>query len=210
MGKRLVLAAVAVAAVAAIGLGVATLVGAMRPAPRPSATAPDAAAVEEGALAFLAVPRPLPPLVFRDGSGRPLTLADFRGRTVLLNLWATWCVPCRKEMPTLDRLEARLGGGDFQVVALSIDRAGPAAVKAFLKTLGLSALGVYDDASGKAAGSLGVVGIPTTLLVGRDGRELGRKVGPAAWDDAESVALIRRALAGPPVAAAGTAGSATP
>lgn len=136
----------------------------------------------------------MPELQFIDGDGRGLSLADFRGRVVLLNVWATWCVPCRQEMPTLDRLQAKLGSPNFQVVALSIDRAGVSVVKQFYQELGLTALGTYVDQSGKAAGSLATVGIPTTLLVDRDGQEIGRKVGPAEWDSPEVVALIHRHL----------------
>ena len=150
----------------------------------------------------------MPELQFVDGEGHALTLAEFRGRVVLLNIWATWCVPCRKEMPTLDRLQAKLGSRDFQVVALSIDRAGIPPVGQFYKELGLTALGTYVDKSGKAAGSLGTVGIPTTLLVDRDGQEVARKVGPAEWDSPEVIALIRRQLrTGSANAAAGQSGA---
>ena len=121
----------------------------------------------------LATPRPLPELRFADAGGRKLTLADFRGRLVLLNLWATWCVPCRKEMPALDRLQARLGGSGFEVVALSIDRKGLSAVQPFYQELVLKALRIYVDQSGEAADKLGAPNIPTTLLVDRNGRELG-------------------------------------
>ena len=142
-------------------------------------------------------PRPLPELDFTDGAGRAMTFADFRGRVILLNLWATWCVPCRKEMPTLDRLQARLGGPDFQVVPLSIDRQGLSVVKPFYKELGLKSLGIYVDQSGKAASDLGAIGIPTTLLVDRQGREIGRKVGPADWDSPAIVDMIRGYLKAP-------------
>ena len=148
-------------------------------------------------FATLDQPRPLPELHFVDGNGQAMTFTDFRGRVVLLNLWATWCVPCRKEMPTLDRLQAKLGGPDFQVVPLSIDRQGLSVVKPFYKELGLKALGIYVDRSGKAASDLGAVGIPTTLLVDRKGRELGRKVGPAEWDSPATVEMIRRYLKPP-------------
>lgn len=150
----------------------------------------------------------MPELQFIDGDGRGLSLADFRGRVVLLNVWATWCVPCRQEMPTLDRLQAKLGSPNFQVVALSIDRAGVSVVKQFYQELGLTALVTYVDQSGKAAGSLGTVGIPTTLLVDRDGQEVARKVGPAEWDSPEVIALIRRQLrTGSADAAAGQSGA---
>jgi thiol-disulfide isomerase/thioredoxin len=141
------------------------------------------------------VPKPLPDVRFADGDGRPRALADFRGRVVLLNLWATWCAPCRREMPTLDRLQAVLGGPDFEVVALSIDRAGIDAVRKFYGEVGVKHLVLYNDGTGKAAGALGAVGVPTTLLIDRDGREIGRLAGTAEWDAPEMMAFIRRHLA---------------
>lgn len=135
-------------------------------------------------------PQPLPALQFVDGSGRELALGDFRGRLVLLNLWATWCGPCRKEMPSLDRLQARLGGPEFTVVPLSIDRGGPAAVRDFYHELGISSLGVYVDATGTATADLHVIGVPTSILLDREGRELGRVVGPAAWDSPQALELL--------------------
>ena len=142
-------------------------------------------------------PRALPELRFADGDGRALSIADFRGRLVLLNIWATWCAPCLREMPTLDRLQAELGGTDFEVVALSIDRQGVPAVKTFYEELGLEALGVFVDRSTKVTRDLSVIGIPTTLLVDRQGREIGRVVGPAEWDSPEAVTLVRRNLERP-------------
>lgn len=134
--------------------------------------------------------RALPELRFVDGDGRALTIADFRGRLVLLNIWATWCVPCRREMPTLDRLQAKLGGPDFEVLALSIDRQGLPVVKAFYEELGLRALRVYVDASTNATRDLGVVGIPTTLLIDPKGNEIGRLVGPSEWDRPEMISFL--------------------
>ena len=145
-------------------------------------------------FASLPSPRPLPALAFTDADGAAKGLADFKGRVVLLNIWATWCVPCRAEMPALDRLQARLGGPDFQVLALSIDRKGIEAVKAFYLELGLGSLGIYLDRSGSAAHALNTEGVPTTLLIDREGREVGRKLGPAQWDEPNAVALIRRAI----------------
>lgn len=141
-------------------------------------------------------PRPVPRVPFTDGDWRELTLEAFRGKAVLLNIWATWCVPCREEMPTLDRLQAKLGGPDFQVVALSIDQEGIFAVKKFYEELGLESLDIYVDESMRAPSLLGVIGIPATLLIDREGREIGRKLGPAEWDGAEAVAEIRRHLEG--------------
>lgn len=141
-----------------------------------------------------ASPRSLPEVKFQDGSGASMSLADFRGRVVLLNLWATWCAPCRLEMPTLDRLQAKLGSADFQVVALSIDRDGAPVVRRFFDETGVRSLSIYVDPSMEVQSALGAVGIPTTLLVDRQGREVARLTGPAAWDRAEAVALIERYL----------------
>lgn len=169
----------------------------------PAAAPPTTAAPSGKGFAFSALetPRELPEVQFVDGDGRETTLAEFRGKTVLLNIWATWCVPCREEMPALDRLQAKLGGPDFQVVPLSIDREGLAAVKAFYEELGLEALGIYVDQSGKAQRALSVLGIPTTLLVDRDGRELGRTAGPAEWDSDEIIEFLRRVVEQPSAAA---------
>lgn len=145
---------------------------------------------------FLSFMEPVPELEILDGRGRELTLVSFKGQTLLLNIWATWCVPCREEMPALDRLQAKLGGHDFRVVALSIDRGGLPVVKDFYEELGLQALGIYVDPSGNAASKVGAVGIPTTLLVDRNGREVARAVGPAEWDSSEVVQFMWEYLNG--------------
>jgi len=142
-------------------------------------------------------PRVLPTIRFADAKERAMTLQDFRGKFVLLNIWATWCVPCRKEMPTLDRLQAKLGGPDFEVVALSIDRGGPFVVSTFYSEIGIRALRIYVDKTGEASANLGVAGIPTTLLIDRESREIGRKIGPAAWDSPEVVKVIQGYLVAP-------------
>ena len=142
-------------------------------------------------------PRVLPTIRFTDAKERAMTLQDFRGKFVLLNVWATWCVPCRKEMPTLDRLQARLGSPDFEVVALSIDRGGPFVVSTFYSEIGIRALRIYVDKTGDAATDLGVVAIPVTLLIDRESREIGRKIGPAEWDSLEVVTLIQGYLGAP-------------
>lgn len=130
-----------------------------------------------------------PPFV--DGSGRDLTLADFRGRVVLLNIWATWCVPCREEMPTLDALQEKLGGDDFHVLPLSIDRAGMKVVRRFYEEIGIRHLGMYLADSTRAMLAFGVLGLPTTILIDRNGFERGRLVGPAEWDSHEVMAQIQ-------------------
>jgi thiol-disulfide isomerase/thioredoxin len=159
-------------------------------------SAPSSAEAEKSgqSLVIHDTPQPVPALSFVDGEGQELSLADFRGKTILLNIWATWCVPCRKEMPALDRLQAKLGGSGFEVMPLSIDRDGLSKVKAFYEELGLKAIGIYVDTSGKAAYRLGAVGIPTTLLINPDGLEAGRLVGPAEWDSPELVNIIQQQL----------------
>ena len=139
-------------------------------------------------------PEAVPDLSFVDGAGRPRSLAGFRGKALLLNIWATWCVPCRKEMPALDRLQARLGGPGFEVVALSIDKKGSAVVQAFYAELGLRSLAIYVDESGGAVTELRALGIPLTLLVDAQGREIARAVGAREWDAPEAVEEIRRLL----------------
>ena len=131
--------------------------------------------------------------------GGPITDESLRGKVVLVNFWATWCPPCRAEMPTLDRLQARLGGPDFEVVALSIDQGpqSPDLVQAFYRQSAVKSLAVYLDSSGGASGDLGVAGLPTTLLIDRQGRESGRKIGLAEWDSPEVITLIRGYLATP-------------
>ena len=153
---------------------------------------------EVAAFTPAAAPRRLPALSFRDGSGKQLTLADFKGRTVLLNLWATWCVPCRKEMPTLDALQRELGGAGFEVLAINLDTRDLEKAKKFLADVGVRSLGFYEDQSLgtfealKAAGR--VVGLPTTFLIDGQGCELGVLQGPAEWASADALALIRAAI----------------
>lgn len=135
-------------------------------------------------------PVTVPELQFTDGDGQPRSLADFRGKVVLLNLWATWCLPCRKEMPTLDRLQAALGGDKFEVVALSIDR-GADAVKKFYAEIGIQHLAVHVDTSSQVGFTLATAGLPTTVLIDAEGRELGRLIGPAEWDAPDMVAFLK-------------------
>lgn len=138
--------------------------------------------------------KPVPALSFIDAEGQEVSLGTFRGKTILLNIWATWCLPCREEMPALERLEKKLGGSDFQVVALSIDRGGLPKVNAFYEEFGLKSLRIYVDPSMKASYALGAVGIPTTLLINPRGLEVGRLVGPAEWDSPELIEIIQRQL----------------
>jgi thiol-disulfide isomerase/thioredoxin len=143
-------------------------------------------------------PRPAPEAAFKTKDGEPTTLAEFRGRVLLVNYWATWCTPCVAEMPSLDRLEARLGGPDFAVLPIASDRAGLKVVEPFYEKAGLKNLPIYLDQDMKFTRSSGERGLPTTLLVDRTGLEIGRLEGDAAWDSKDAEALIRHYLAEKP------------
>ena len=147
-------------------------------------------------VGWASAPQPLPEIRFQDGDGKPYTLSDFRGKVVLLNVWATWCAPCRKEMPALDRLQQKLGGPAFEVVALSINSGGAAIVRQFYDDIGIRSLALYVDPSMEASGKLHTIGIPTTLLLDREGRERRRKIGPAEWDSPEIIESLRAKLRG--------------
>lgn len=152
---------------------------------------------EIAGLAMAASPRRVPDLAFLDGGGKAVKLSDFRGRIVLINLWATWCLPCRKEMPALDELEAKLGGADFTVLAINIDTGDREKPRKFLSEIGVKHLAYFEDPQAgvfqelKRAGR--VVGLPTSILVDRQGCELGVLSGPAEWASEDALALIRSA-----------------
>ena len=141
-------------------------------------------------------PGPAPEISFSDLSGNTLGLDDFRGEVLLVNFWATWCAPCLRELPSLERLQAALSGEEFRLIALSIDLEGAEKVAPFLAENGFDALPTYLDPTGGTATSFGVFGMPTTILIDRRGREVGRYIGPAEWDEPEAVALIRFFLEG--------------
>lgn len=153
---------------------------------------------EVAAVNIATKPLRLPDLAFNDASGKPRTLADWRGRTVLLNLWATWCVPCRKEMPALNALEKRLGGPGFEVVTINIDTRNLDKPKDWLKEVGVTNLAYYADPSAKVFQDLKAIGrafgMPTTLLVDPNGCELGTIAGPAEWASDDAVKLVEAAL----------------
>ncbi len=132
---------------------------------------------------------------FEGPQGKTMTLADLKGKVILLNLWATWCGPCRKEMPHLDELQAELGSDQFEVVALSIDRGSAEKPKRFLEEVGAKSLKFYHDPEAKAGFALMAIGMPTTILLDRQGREIGRLVGPAEWHSEDAKMLVRAAIA---------------
>ena len=146
-------------------------------------------------FARAARPKPMPELRFNDAAGRAHTLADFRGKVVLLNIWATWCDPCREEMPALDRLQTKLGGERFQVVALSVDQQGLGIAQKFYAQIGIKALPLYIDPTAKAAFTVDAAGLPASLLIDRQGREIGRHLGAVKWDEPQVVARLQRAIA---------------
>jgi thiol-disulfide isomerase/thioredoxin len=154
---------------------------------------------EVAAVSVADDPHRLPALTFKDAAGAEKSLADFKGRVVLLNLWATWCVPCRKEMPALAALERKLGGPAFEVIAVNIDTRDPDKPKRWLKDAGVTGLAYYSDASArvfqelKAVGK--AVGMPTSLIVDRAGCEVASLAGPAEWASDDATALIQAALA---------------
>jgi thiol-disulfide isomerase/thioredoxin len=156
---------------------------------------------EVAALAVAQKPFRVPNVAFKDAQGHDRTLADWRGRTVLLNLWATWCVPCRREMPALDALQAKLGNAEFEVVAINIDTRDPQKPLKFLKDGNITHLAYYSDDSAhvfedlKSAGK--AFGMPTTLIVDRSGCEIGNMAGPAEWSSADGLKLVSAAAATP-------------
>jgi len=149
---------------------------------------------EIAALTLAPRPKPLPELAFDTAEGTKTSLANFGGRTVLLNLWATWCLPCRQEMPALDRLQGLFGSKDFAVVAVNIDTARLDRPKAFLHEIGVKNLKLYTDNTAAAFQTLKqagkVLGLPTTILIGKDGCEIGTMAGPAQWDSEDALALL--------------------
>ncbi len=131
-----------------------------------------------------------PAISFEDGERRRLTLADFRGHVVLVNLWATWCLPCIRELPSLDRLQEQLKPSGVKIIALSIDRGGVDAVKRFFAENDIRHLDVYVDPTMAAQEAFKIPGLPTTVLIDRDGLDRGRLIGPADWDDAKAADLV--------------------
>ena len=154
---------------------------------------------EVAALTMATAPLQLPDLSFQDADGKPKKLSDWRGKTVLVNLWATWCVPCRKEMPALDGLQAKLAGPNFQVVAINIDTRDPEKPKNFLKEAGLTRLGYFNDEKAKTFQDLKAIGralgMPTSVLVDPHGCEIATIAGPAEWNSDDAIKLITAALA---------------
>jgi thiol-disulfide isomerase/thioredoxin len=212
--RRLVLILAGGLAGVAVGLagvyGIATLTGNLfggpvkdascRPAVELAAKVAPFARGEVAAVSVARSPLKVPNLAFQDATGKPMTLENWRGRTVLVNLWATWCVPCRKEMPSLEALEKKLGGPNFEVVTVNIDTRDAEKPKAWLKDVGISGLAYYADPNAKTFQDLKAVGrafgMPTTILIDPQGCEIGTIAGPAEWASDDAVKLIEAALKG--------------
>jgi thiol-disulfide isomerase/thioredoxin len=157
---------------------------------------------EVAAFQLAREPEKLSGLAFTGTDGKPKTLAAFGGKVALVNLWATWCGPCRKEMPALDRLQAALGGDDFAVVPISIDIGDPERPKAFLEQIGVKNLPLYTDRTTKIFEDVKArglaIGLPVTFLLDRNGCRLGHINGPAEWDSEDGRRLIEAAIRGGP------------
>jgi thiol-disulfide isomerase/thioredoxin len=207
--RRLALIAAAVIAGAGAGLaGVYGIGGLLRnavdPDCRPAAEiARRVGPLARGEVAAMAIaesPLRMPDVGFRDRDGVERRLSDWHGRTVLLNLWATWCIPCRKEMPALDALEGTLGGERFEVVAVNIDTRDSNKPRTWLHEVGVSRLAYYADPSAKVFQDIKLVGrafgLPTTVLVDPAGCEIGTAAGPAEWASEDGLKLVRAALGG--------------
>jgi thiol-disulfide isomerase/thioredoxin len=183
--------------------GAALLVLSLRPArieptpPEGMPQAPTASAASSNLGQFTALPAPLPapalPFTTRDGAAKQLS--DFKGKLLLVNLWATWCGPCVAEMPALDRLQAKLGD-KLTVLAISEDRQGDAAVAPFLAKNGIKTLAIYLDPKTAATNAFGAEGLPTSYLISADGTILGKEEGGAAWDDPAMIAKLTPYLGG--------------
>jgi thiol-disulfide isomerase/thioredoxin len=155
----------------------------------------DAPASPMAAFIKHSTPKDMVAFSFTDGTGAVKDLSMWKGKVVLLNLWATWCAPCRKEMPDLAKLQQLLGGADFEVVAISEDLKGAEASAAFLKEAGAESLALYVDPKATALAAIQSVGLPTTLLIDRNGKEVGRLLGPADWASVEAQDLVKAEIA---------------
>ena len=137
----------------------------------------------------------VPDITFTDPEGGEHSLTDYEGQAVLLNFWATWCAPCREEMPALDALQAELGGEDFQVVTIATGRNAPAKIDQFFEETGVQNLPVLLDPRQQLARQMGVVGLPVTVLIDRDGNEVARLLGDADWSSDAAKDVIRQLTA---------------
>lgn len=206
---RVIIAAVAVLAVAAAAVyvsrgkpdnagtaaGAREATAAITPgSTRPSGNGSRLNVGKVAAFVYKSQPEAVPTFQFFDGEHQTKTIDAFKGKVVLLNIWATWCGPCREEMPSLDRLQRELGSDRFEVVAVSVDKNGFDRAKEFLQKIDVKTLNFYSDPTSRAAIHVKAIGMPASLLVDAEGREIGRLMGPAEWDSPEAKRLIEAAL----------------
>lgn len=157
------------------------------------ANAAEGPKLEGGMEVFQVAPsvRPRPDAVWKDAAGKQVTLEDFKDKVILVNFWATWCPPCIRELPSIDRLQASMAGDDFTVVAINIDRGGKPVANRLLRRLKLKNLDLFLDRENKTVRSFGVRSMPSTFIFDRQGREVGKLEGAAEWDEPEAVALVK-------------------
>ncbi len=141
-------------------------------------------------LSFHSAPEPAPDVAFERADGSTATLADYAGQHVVLNFWATWCAPCRHEMPTLSALQEALGGEDFAVVTIATGRNPPPAMKTFFDDIGVENLPLHRDPKSALARAMGVFGLPITVLLDPQGREIARLQGDADWNSDSARAIL--------------------
>lgn len=155
------------------------------------------AAKDAGLVKLVRVEEPaaVPEVEFTDPQGGTHSLADYRGQVVLLNFWATWCAPCREEMPSLDALQSAMGGDDFTVLPIATGRNAPDKIDKFYAETGLQDLPVLLDPRQQLARAMGVVGLPVSVLIDRDGNEVARLLGEADWSSEPARAVVRQMLA---------------
>lgn len=144
-------------------------------------------------LNFHATPQEVSQTPFTTFDGTPIALSDYEGKTLVVNFWATWCAPCRKEMPMLSELQTELGGDDFEVVTIATGRNPPPAMKKFFDEIGVTNLPLHRDPRGAMARDMGILGLPITIIVSPEGQEIARLRGDADWNS-DSAKTILRAL----------------
>lgn len=167
-------------------------------APAAVASAPAEAPAPKGAdFVWYDAPKDAPATVFKDAAEADKTLADFKGKALVVNFWATWCAPCVKEMPTLDALQAQMGGDTFQVVTISQDREGAKVAQPFVEKNGWKNLALYVEPQGRFQRDASIRGLPTTIVIDRTGKEVGRVEGEVNWTSPEVVEKLK-ALASAP------------
>lgn len=189
-----------------LGLGliiIALVVVASRSGPKEEAAPVAAAAPAEPAapksadFVWYDAPKDAPATVFKDAADADKTLADFKGKALVVNFWATWCAPCVKEMPTLDALQAQMGGDTFQVLTISQDREGAKVAQPFVEKNGWKNLGLFTEPQGRFQRDASIRGLPTTIIIDKSGKEVGRVEGEVMWTSAEVVDKLK-ALASAP------------